>query len=265
MQPMATVQQTLSDNAHSAYRLTSTGESSSIFEKGPVSPSFTMRIYLRKPVRITKGADGKEELRYTSSAMELGKIYPVVWNGLQYGLMKTESNVQIMRFYPNTNEQGRVEMMQSNLTDTIADNIRKMGYVTVEPKSPLKPSFYKLKDGTLIQVLIYVNYLVPDHATPDGYVANMLTTTLSYVPAENRIPERYVPFDRSSMPYNILDDDMKPEALVENFNTYSMSNGMNLSVKSVVAQVSKTKFYTVHGEPLYIVSATPVFKITMGR
>ena len=106
MQQAMTIQQTVSDTANSAYRLTSAGEFSSVFEKEPVSTSFTMRIPLREPVRVTKGADGKEELRYTSSAMEIGKIYPVVWNGIQYGLMKTASDVQIMRFYPNTNEQG---------------------------------------------------------------------------------------------------------------------------------------------------------------
>ena len=155
-------------------------------------------------------------------------------------------------------------MMQANMTAAITDDIQKMGYVTVELQSSLKPSFYKLKDGTLIQVLICVNYLVPDPAEPSGYVVNTTTTTVSYVPAENRIPGRYVPFDRSSMPSNILDDDMKPEALMESFNTYSMSNGMTLSVKSVVGQVSKTKFYTVHGDPLYIVSAIPVSKITTG-
>lgn len=272
MQPAATVQQTVSDNANSAYLLTTTGEFSSIFEKEPVSTSFTMWISIREPVRVTKGADGKEELRYTSSAMETGKIYPVVWNGLPYGLMKTESDVQVMRFYPITHEQHhgaryrgrRAEMMHVNPTEAMTDSIRKMGYVTVEPKSSLQPSFYRLKDGTLIQALICVNYLIPDHAAPDGYVASTLTTTVSYVPAENRTPDRHVPFDPSSLTSNILDDDMKPEALTENFNTYSMSNGMTLSVKSAVGQVGKTKFYTVHGEPLYVVSATPVFKITAG-
>ena len=84
------------------------------------------------------------------------------------------------------------------------------------------------------------------------------------MPRENGHPERYAPFESSSIPSNMLDDDIGYETLVEDFNAYSMSNGMTLSVKSVVGQVGKTKFYTVQGEPLYTVHTVPVIKITSG-
>ena len=91
-----------------------------------------------------------------------------------------------------------------------------------------------------------------------------MTTTTSYVPQENRHPERFVQFDPSSIPPGIVDQDMEPETLVEEFNSYYMSNGMTMSVKSVVAQVRKTKFYTVQGEPFYLVDAAPITKVTTG-
>lgn len=128
----------------------------------------------------------------------------------------------------------------------------------------MRPSFYKLKDGTLIRVLISIGHLIPDPESPHGYDIDALSTIASYVPMENRHPERYAPFDPSSIPSNILDEDMKPETLMEDFNAYPMSNGMTMSVKSVVAQVSKTRFYTAQGEPFYTVDATPVIKVTRG-
>lgn len=54
-----------------------------------------------EPVRTVRGPDGRDELRYDSSAMRPGEIYQVVWNGKPYGLQKTESGVEIMRFYPD--------------------------------------------------------------------------------------------------------------------------------------------------------------------
>ena len=57
-------------------------------------------LHVPEPVRVIK-ENGAEEIRYKSSAMELGRIYQVVWNGKMYGLRKTESEVEILRFYPD--------------------------------------------------------------------------------------------------------------------------------------------------------------------
>lgn len=152
-------------------------------------------------------------------------------------------------------------MAGADLTE-IANRIREMGYITVELKDALKPSFYKLKDGTLLEVTISVSHIIPDPKSPSGYSISATTAITSYVPTENRHPERFVLFDPSSLLSGIVDQDMEPETLVEEFNSYSMSNGMTMSVKSVVAQVRKTKFYTMQGEPFYLVDATPITKVT---
>lgn len=61
---------------------------------------------LPEPVRVVKGSEGREELRYNISVMRPGEIYQVTWNGKPYGLQKTERGVEIMRFYPDDHEQG---------------------------------------------------------------------------------------------------------------------------------------------------------------
>ena len=69
------------------------------------------------------------------------------------------------------------------------------------------------------------------------------------------------PFEQSELLSAVTDDDMEPEPLKENFSVYELSNGLVLSVKAVAGQISKTKFFTVDGEPVYIVNTTPISKI----
>ncbi len=57
---------------------------------------------------------------------------------------------------------------------------------------------------------------------------------------------------------------MQYETLVENFNNYSINNGMTVSVKPAVTQVGKTRFCTEDGELIYGVNVMPVFKVTKG-
>lgn len=96
------------DNANSVYLVTPKGEECDVvvsFERKSSNPA-VVPLLIREPVRVTKGDDGREELRYNSSVMQMGKIYQVMWNGKPYGLRKTESEVEILRFYPDDHEQG---------------------------------------------------------------------------------------------------------------------------------------------------------------
>ena len=146
-------------------------------------------------------------------------------------------------------------------TEEIINNIKEMGYITVRAKT-INPSFYKLKDRTIIKIQININHLVEDSKSPQGFTINSTNTAASYVPKENRRPELYSPFDISDMQSSIIDEDMKPEVLQEDFSVYDLSNGMELSIKAVVAQISKSKLYTTDGEPLYAINSSPIFKVT---
>lgn len=92
------------DNANSVYLLTPKGSEWEVavrFEKNTGGSWASIPLSLPEPVRVIRGADGSDDLRYNSSVMELGKIYPVTWNGKRYGLRKTARDVEILRFYPD--------------------------------------------------------------------------------------------------------------------------------------------------------------------
>lgn len=96
-------------NANSVYRAQSTGiecDADVLFEEKNWDLRPTITVNLPRPVLVIKGEDGMEEIRYNSAVMDLGRIYQVVWNGKRYGLRKTETEVEILRFYPDDHEQG---------------------------------------------------------------------------------------------------------------------------------------------------------------
>lgn len=123
------------------------------------------------------------------------------------------------------------------------------------------PSYYKLKDGTIIKALININYLIPDPKSPDGFAISSTNTIVAFVPKEKRKPMAYEPYNPEELQSGIIDEDMEAEPLRENFSVYDLSNGMVMSVKTVVGQISKTKYYTRDGEPVYIVNANPIVKV----
>lgn len=57
-------------------------------------------ILLPEPVYVIKVND-VEEIRYSSAFMKLNKIYEIKWNQKQYGIRKTDKEVEILRFYPD--------------------------------------------------------------------------------------------------------------------------------------------------------------------
>ena len=138
--------------------------------------------------------------------------------------------------------------------------IKDMSYVTVTPRT-LEPSYYKLKDGTIIKALIHVNHLIADPKSPQGFAVNSINIVSCYVPKDKRNPAAFQPFDPTELRGGIIEDDMEPEPLRENFSVYDLSNEMVLSVKTVAGQISKTKFLTQDGEPVYLVNTTPVVKV----
>ena len=138
--------------------------------------------------------------------------------------------------------------------------IKDMSYITVEPIK-IEPSYYKLKDGTIIKAHININHLSPDPRSPQGFAVHSSNMTISYVPKEKRNPNAFQPYSQNELQTGIIDDDMEPDVLRENFSVYKLSNGMTLSVKTIAGQISKTKFYTRDGEPVYVVNTTPIIKV----
>ncbi len=151
-------------------------------------------------------------------------------------------------------------MTDSIIPNDIANVIIKQGYVVVEPLEVVKPSFYRLVDGTVMSAVIDVHGLLP-HQTPDGeFYLNSTKTVMCYTDVEKRNPALYDPDAMSNPELYIVEEDMELEILREVFSFYKLSNGRMLGVKPVVAQVSKTSLYNNIGEPVYLVKITPIIK-----
>lgn len=144
--------------------------------------------------------------------------------------------------------------------EEIQANIKEMGYVTAKPIK-IEPSYYKIIDGTVIKAIVNIHYLLPDPKSPQGYSINSSNTISAYVPMEKRNPAAFQPYDPAQLKEGIIEEDIETETLRENFSVYELSNDMILSVKTVVGQINKTKFYTQEGEPVYIVNTNPIIKV----
>lgn len=146
--------------------------------------------------------------------------------------------------------------------EEIFQNIDDMGYVTCKPVS-VKPSYYKLNDGTssIVSALIRVNHLTRDSHSPDDFMVRSSNQINIFVPQENRMPSKFRQFQQHELQSGIIDDDVEYDVLSESFSVYELSNGFVLSVKTVVDQIRKTKFFTPLREPVYTVGTNPIVKI----
>jgi hypothetical protein len=81
---------------------------------------------------------------------------------------------------------------------------------------------------------------------------------------ENRKTESFKPYSVAATAdeSNIEVQDLEFDVLKEDFTVYNLSNSWTLKVKPVLAQVNKTKLFSVDGEPIYTVNISPVLKIT---
>ena len=59
----------------------------------------------------------------------------------------------------------------------------------------------------------------------------------------------------------ISDEDVEFDVLRENFGVYDLSNSMMPSLKTILAQVRKSRLVVIGGEPIYLVTVNPVIKI----
>lgn len=155
------------------------------------------------------------------------------------------------------------------MTRTAPTNIdrmlKNMGYVIAKPTGKVKPSYYKLEDGTIIAVSIHVNHLVPDPKNPNGFNINSTNTVTCYVEESHRHPELFDPNNTSDPQSSIVNEDMDVKVLREDFSQFNLSNGTILSVKPVVSQVDKTSIYNQTGEPLYMIGTAPIAKFKVKR
>ena len=146
--------------------------------------------------------------------------------------------------------------------EEILQNIQSMDYVTCTPLK-IKPSYYKLNDDSqaIVCALISINHLLPLADDPTKLEMNLSRQVNVFVPKENRKSESSAPVTLSEIQSAIIERDVSYETLAENFSEYDLSNGVIVSLKTVAGQISRSKFYTPQGEPIYTVATTPIIKI----
>lgn len=144
--------------------------------------------------------------------------------------------------------------------EEIEENIKKYGYLVVKPKK-ISPSYYRLVgEDAIVEALVRLDSLVQNVSDPTGYSIKTTNVSKVYVPRENRNPKAFVPFLPSELEAGITNHDVPAEELSSEFSEYELSNGAIVSIRTIVNQIKKTKFYTQDGEPIYIVIVTPVTK-----
>ena len=144
--------------------------------------------------------------------------------------------------------------------EEIGNNVKEMGYITLKPRA-IYPSYYKLNDGTIIEAHIHVNYLLPDPLNPQGFAVNSTNLVTAFVPKEKRKPTAFEPYSPAELQSGVIEEDVDYEVLRENFSVYDLSNGLVMSIKTVMGQIRKTKYYSRDGEPIYMVNINPILKI----
>jgi hypothetical protein len=145
----------------------------------------------------------------------------------------------------------------------INNEIKNMGYI-LATSSKIIPNYYKLKDNTILKVIVIINHLIPEKDRPDNLGINSTNIISTFVPIENRKPDLFKPYPLTATTNeaNIIEQDLEFEVVSENFTVYNLSNGFLLKVKPVLAQVNKTKLFSFDGEPIFTVNIAPVIKIT---
>lgn len=138
--------------------------------------------------------------------------------------------------------------------------VRERGYVTVEPLDVVKPSIYQLQDGAIISASINLNHLISNKESDHGFDVNHSITISCFVEEGCRRPDLFDPNLLASAQSHVLERDMEFKTIQEKFTAYRLSNGIIMSIKPVMAEISKTRVYNVVGEPVYLASITPVIK-----
>jgi hypothetical protein len=146
-------------------------------------------------------------------------------------------------------------------SEEVQERITNYGYLLVANPKKYSPSYYKLKDETIIEASIRIETIL-ENPRSGSHAIRMSNSIKAYVPNELRKPDLYKPFQPNELVTGIIDEDVEAEELISEYNDYELSNGVVISIRTVVNQIKKTRYFTQEGEPIYSVIITPVIKTT---
>lgn len=101
--------------------------------------------------------------------------------------------------------------------EEIIKQIHSMGYVTLKPIKVV-PSYYKLKDGSIISALINPNFFLQINESVDGFGGGSTNIISIFVPKELRKPEEFKLLSPSQISAGVTETDVSFTPLLEEFN-----------------------------------------------
>lgn len=111
-----------------------------------------------------------------------------------------------------------------------------------------------------MEAIIRIDSVIQDKSNPIGFFVNSSNYTKVYSSAENRDATKFTAFTQVDLANGIIEQDVEFNELLSEYSEYYLSNDMIIKVKTIVSQIQKTKYYSQDGEPVYIVSMTPLIK-----
>ncbi|HXX98516.1 MAG TPA: hypothetical protein VEL11_15535 [Candidatus Bathyarchaeia archaeon] len=136
-------------------------------------------------------------------------------------------------------------------SEEVQQRITNYGYLLVGNPKKYSPSYYKVKDETIIGASIRIETVL-ENPRSGSHAIRTSNNIKAYVPNELRKPDLYKPFQPNEIVTGIID--------ASEYNDYELSNGVVISIRTIVNQIKKTRYFTKEGEPIYSVIITPVIK-----
>ncbi len=119
--------------------------------------------------------------------------------------------------------------------------------------------FYKIDDGTLLRVkLVLVNVLTRDDLEYSFAWSNVIGVI---APPELRGPPSNKRYSSEELITSIEAEDLEFKELKKGISEYVLENGVRVSVRPVLAMVSRTNKYDTRGMPIYVTNVQPIWKI----
>jgi hypothetical protein len=119
-------------------------------------------------------------------------------------------------------------------------------------------SVYQLADGSVLRGRIIVLKIMKPK--PNEYAFKASTVFTVDAPTELRGPPSNERFSPEELEKFIVEEDIEFKPLKEEWNIFEV-NDERLFIKLVVSKVSRTNKYDADGEPIYVISSQPIFKV----
>lgn len=128
-------------------------------------------------------------------------------------------------------------------------------------------SVYKISDGTILKArFILIKVLdegIYDEIGNPVYGINSNNVVSIFIPDNLWGNPSKQLYSRKELEDTIIEEDMAFDKIKEGWNTYELDNGAIISIKLVLASISRTNKFNQKGEPIYLYNVQLITKSKM--